>query len=184
MENKEIWTSLEIAKFAVSLITPFLVGIITLFIARYTAKMEKYKSLNTELVKYRLKIFKEISPLLNDLFCFFTFVGKWKELDINTIIDHKRKCDKLIYINKSLFSDDFFNSYKTFMKNYFKMWNEVGQDAKIKIDKNKFIEHWDEQPAYNKKWLDIISDEPTETKTLKSSYYDLMKSFSKEVGLT
>lgn len=184
MESETVWTSLEITRFIVSLITPLLVGVITYIIAKAAIKIERKKSLDSQLIKYRLEIYQQVAPLINDLYCFFRFLGNWKELTPETIITHKRKCDKIIFVNRSIFSDDLFNAYQVFSKLYFEMWTGIGEDAKIRVDKELFLEHWASNPSYKSEWIDLISSNKTEAEKLKSSYEYLIRQFSKDVGLS
>lgn len=53
---------------------------------------------NQELIKARLQYFDQLAPMLNDLMCYLTFVGRWKELTPPDVIALKRDIDRLFYI--------------------------------------------------------------------------------------
>ena len=67
-DSSSVWTSLEVAKFVVSLATPVIAGIIALMVARFGIQLERQKAINQELVKKRIQIFDEIGPKLNDIY--------------------------------------------------------------------------------------------------------------------
>jgi hypothetical protein len=64
-----VWTSLEIAKFIVSLATPVIAGIIALMVANFGLHLERQKVINQELIKKRIGIYDEVGPKLNDIYC-------------------------------------------------------------------------------------------------------------------
>lgn len=181
--TSSLWTSLEIAKFIVSLTTPILVGIITYLIAKTGIKLEKLKTINHELIKCRIDTYKEVSPLINDIYCFFTFRGNWKNLYPKTILKAKRDSDKLLYINKALYSDTLFREYQVFSNCYFETWTGIGEDAKFRIEKEQFKRHWESNEKYEENWLSRLSSEVTPTKDLKNSYLRLMNQFATEIGI-
>ena len=73
-----IWTSLEIVKLVVSVLTPLAVVVLGIFVARATARIEQSQWASQKVVENRLRIFDVAAPKLNRLFCFYTFVGRWK----------------------------------------------------------------------------------------------------------
>ena len=72
------------------------------------------------------------APGLNQLLCFGTFVGGWKETDPRKAITIKRDLDQIMYANKVLFSDELFAAYHRFMTVLFAMFATTGADAKVR----------------------------------------------------
>ena len=70
--NEAPWNSLEIAKLAVSLITPILVLILGIVINNSIKNAERSTSLRSE-------IYKTVGGDLNDIYSYLAFVGGWKE---------------------------------------------------------------------------------------------------------
>lgn len=152
--KKTLWNSLEIAKIVVAVLTP-----LALFI--FTYQVNKTQSLNTDakeneirkenqererfaqVTKQRIQLWAEISPLMNDLYCYFLYVGHWKEISPEQALLTKRKLDKLIFSNSPFFSPEFLKKYNVFMSSAFKTANGWGQDAKLEsspirdLDKGK-----------------------------------------------
>lgn len=179
---EESWSGLEITKLVLSSITPILIVLIGYLLNNTLHRFENAQWANRKLVEHRLKLFDEIAPLLNDLFCFYTYVGNWKELSPPDIIECKRKLDKIVHINLALFSQDFHPKYKTFLNCCFKVFNEHGADAKLltKFDKRKdFVEMW--KDSWNSLFL---PESKVDRLTLTKAYQDVMDEFSRQLGIS
>ena len=179
------WNSLEILKLIFSTLTPMLIVIIGLFLNQKLKKFEHVQWRNQKLIEKRLIIFDEITPLLNDLLCYFTYVGYWKECKPTEIIKLKRILDKKIYLAKPLFSDDFFIKSLFFVDLCYKPYQGWGEDAKLLTDFNQrkkaFSNEWDE------KWDNYFannSNEITNSTQLRKSYYEIMEILSKDIGIS
>lgn len=72
------WSSLEIVKLAVAACTPF----------------ERAQWTNQKLIERRIAVFDEMAPLLNDLFCFFRFVGDFRAITPPEAVSRKRSLDR------------------------------------------------------------------------------------------
>ena len=88
------WTSLEIAKLIASTLTPVTVALFGWYLTRFAKSIEHRQWRNQRLIEKRIAIYDDLSPHLNDLLCFFTFVGCWKELAPPQVIAIKRVVDK------------------------------------------------------------------------------------------
>lgn len=177
------WTIMEIIKLAVSFLTPVMVVVLTVLLARFTKKMETAQWAQQRVVDKRLEIYDLIGPLLNELFCFYCLVGNWKEITPDLVIAHKRRLDRLIHVYTPLFSPGFLLSYRNFMGGCFKMWGHFGDDAKIRapLEKRKkaFAEKWD--PAWDEKFAE--QDTIEERKVIRLKYQALLTAFSVEIGV-
>ena len=74
------WTSLEIVTLVVDALTPIAVAGLGVVFARTSRRMEQIQWANQTLVTRRMDIFAQLAPGLNQLLCFATFVGGWKEI--------------------------------------------------------------------------------------------------------
>ena len=72
-----VWNSLECVKLAVSVLTPVMVLIVGLWVKGLAQKLEDMQWANRTLVEWRIKVYDEVAPKLNDLLCYFTFLGNW-----------------------------------------------------------------------------------------------------------
>src|SRR5579859_7451623 len=126
------WNSVQIVTLVVDALTPITVAGLGVFFARASRRIEQVQWANQTVVTHRLAIFAELAPGLNQLLCFATFVGSWKEIDPKQAIVIKRKLDQTMYANKVLFSDGLFNAYHRFMITLFAMFATTGADAKVR----------------------------------------------------
>ncbi|GEM_PF-2248551 len=126
------WTSLQIATLAVDALTPLTVAGLGIFIARASRRIEQVQWANQTVVTRRLDIFGQLAPGLNQLLCFATFVGGWKEIQPKQAIAIKRQLDETMYASKVLFSDQLFAAYHQFMTTLFAMYATTDADAHLR----------------------------------------------------
>ena len=127
VENKSPWNSLEKAKIAVSAITPILVLTLGIIINNSVKEGERSTALRSE-------IYKNVGGDLNDIYCYLSFVGGWKEMTPIDIIVRKRAVDKAMYTYRPFFSKELFSTYERFMAEAFKPYGRPGKDARIRSD--------------------------------------------------
>lgn len=121
------WNSVEIAKLAVSLVTPVLVLVLGIVINNSIKSGERATALRSE-------IYKTIGGELNDIYSYLAFVGRWKDMTPPEIIAKKRIVDKAMYTYRPFFTDELFSTYETFMEEAFKPYGGAGKDASIRSD--------------------------------------------------
>ncbi len=138
-----LWNSLEIAKIVAGILTPLAILFFTIQTNRTQSEVVSAKVAAVQkethererfvqVTKQRIDLWSTISPLMNDLYCYFLYVGYWKEINPDQVIATKRKLDKLINSNRPFFSPDFSAKYNAFMSSAFKTQNDWGEDAKLK----------------------------------------------------
>lgn len=183
MQTGSSWNSLEIVRLLVLGLTPILIALIGLYINRTLKKFEHIQWRNQKLIEKRLTIYDELAPLLNDLLCYYTFVGNWKELKPADIITYKRIIDKKIYLASPLFSADFFREGMAFLDLCFETFTGWGEDAKLRTTfesrKTGMGLNWDD--SWNKFFCDAGKQTPPEK--IKQSYIRIMQVFSDDIGL-
>ena len=126
------WNGLQIATLAVSALTPLTVAGLGYFVARAGRRLEQLRWANQTVVVRRLEVFAEVAPQLNQLLCFGTFVGRWKEIQPRKAIGLKRNLDEAMYSNRVLFSDSLFAAYREFMATMFAMFATTEADAHLR----------------------------------------------------
>ncbi len=175
-----LWNSLEIVKLIVQGITPILILLIGLYVNRALKRFEHFQWRNQKLIEKRLQIFDDIAPHFNDLLCYFTYIGCWKDLTPLQAIQLKRSLDKKIYLAAPLFSPNFFSACMSFMNLCYETYTGWGRDAKLrtKIERRK-------QAAGNWEttWTDMFSDDPSDPNKIREAYQEIMKCFSEDIGL-
>ena len=126
------WTSLQIATLAVAALTPITVAGLGVLFARTSRRIEQVQWANQTVVTRRLDIFAQLAPGLNQLLCFATFVGGWKEIQPRQAIGIKRQLDETMYANRVLFSGQLFAAYHQFMTALFAMYATTDADAHLR----------------------------------------------------
>jgi hypothetical protein len=126
------WNSVQIVTIIVDAATPVTVAVLGVIFARASRKIEQVQWANQTVVTRRLDVYDKLAPGLNQLLCFATFVGSWKEIDPRRAIEIKRGLDETMYANKVLFSDGLFKAYHHFMSVLFDMFGTTGADAKVR----------------------------------------------------
>ena len=175
------WNSLEIVKVIIALITPLIGGIIAWRLARIGKEVERRQWADRKIIEKRLEIYEKLVPALNDLYCFYLYVGNWKELTPPEIVKHKRMLDKNFHIYAHLFERDILSVYNDFIHHCFSTYTGVGQDAKLKSDPAKRAKH---MPEWKTEWNEwFIPEQATSHDELRESYDSLLALFKSELAL-
>jgi hypothetical protein len=111
--------------------TPFVVAVIGYNISRRLESIEARQWRNHELISIRLKYYDDIVVPLNDLMCYFTFIGIWKELTPPDVIALKRTLDRRFHTAVPLFSPASADAYGVFMECCFETYGRWGADARL-----------------------------------------------------
>ncbi len=89
----EPWNSLELAKLIVEGLVPIFIIAVGLFLDNRLKKIEHKQWRNQKLIEKRLAIYDDLAPLLNDLMCYYAYIGNWKKLEPIEIVKYKRVID-------------------------------------------------------------------------------------------
>ena len=115
---------------------------------------------------------------MNDLYCYFLYVGQWKDISPEQVIITKRRLDKLVYSNSPFFSSDFLKQYENFMGAMFKTGTGWALDAKLKSppirDKDR-----GKEPMFAKDANGYIDN----TTEIFNSYFSLLGFAAKEMDV-
>jgi hypothetical protein len=187
-ETQSVWNSLEIVKLIISGLTPIVVGILVWKLNEAIKKFEHRQWRNQKLIERRLEIYDKIAPQLNDLLCYFTYIGCWKDLTPEQVIKMKRNLDKEIYLAQPLFSSAFFSYCMSFMNLCYEPFVGWGRDAKLRT---KFERRKEANSKWNLSWEEMFSkdekdkdgnDRVKKPREIKEAYKILMNCFSEEIG--
>ncbi|GJD30232.1 hypothetical protein PMNALOAF_1476 [Methylobacterium adhaesivum] len=179
--TKLVLDNLEITKIVISIATPIIGAALTILIAYVLIFTDKTKFLNSELIKQRIAIYKELAPAINEIYCFINFVGHWQTLTPDRIIERKRACDREMHIYRALFDKKMFDKYQIFIKSCFKEFNGYGEPAKIKINVREAKLNW--RSKWNNDWDKYLYDIENNDATLEKHYTSFMKCFSAQLGM-
>lgn len=204
------WNSLEIVKVAVSTLTPLAVLIIGVWITRRQKQLDALREkqhllqqrqldflqwTNQKVIEKRIAVFGELAPLLNDVYCFFMFVGGWKALKPPDVVAKKRQMDRIVHVNRPLFSNTFFDTYQAFIDACYLPYIAFGQDAQLRTSVVKHQEPYGD--SWQIEWNDcfVCESKPawhifagesdvTDQVEVESAYQSLMSTFSVELGIS
>jgi len=185
MQNnvQPLWNSLEVVKLVVSTLTPLAVLGLGLWVNRKLKRIEQLQWANQKVVEHRLKIYNELVPQLNDILCYFTYIGIWKDVTPPEMVKLKRTIDKIVYVNAPLFPEHFLKKYNKFINLVYKTFSGWGQDAKLRSKIERRREAAREQ--WNDDWDEyFVSDETCyEPIKIKNAYIEFISFFADELGL-
>ena len=174
------WNSLEIVKLFTGLLTPILIAIFGVYLHRITKRFEHIQWHSQKLIEKRLAVYDSLAPKLNDLFCYFTYVGNWRDTSPLSIIKLKRTIDKEIYLAAPLFSKEFFYVLMEFQDICFRTFNRWGQDACLRTD---FARRKQYHPQWEEIWESSFSDDISSIHDIRIAYIRAMHVFSKDIGV-
>ena len=174
--STSIWNSLEIAKIAVSLVTPILVLVLGIVINGSIKGAERSISLRSE-------IYKTIGDHLNDIYSYLAFVGGWKEITPLEIIAKKREVDKGMYTYRPFFSDELFTTYEKFMNEAFSVYGAPGKDARIRSDiKTVDGDRTVHSSEWKPEWKDRFTKERNK-QDQREAYNDFLQQLARDLHL-
>jgi len=180
--------ALESAKLLVAAITPIIVAIIAFRLNRALQQVAAGQWSNQKVVEKRIAVFDDVAPALNDLYCFFKFVGDWKRLSPPAMVAVKRRIDKQLYIYEALFPPSLIKHYTTFVILYFSTYSGRGHDAKLRAEvSNKYGDRRKEAVGkWKDGWQTLFVQNPddvTSREGITGAYFLLMNEFSQSLGL-
>jgi hypothetical protein len=191
-ETQQIWNSLEITKLIVSALTPVILGFVGWWLNRQLKKFESIQWANQKAIEKRLSIYSDLAPILNDIYCYFDYIGNWMALSPVDVIELKRKADRLFFVNAPLFPKEFRTEYQKFINLCFKPGPEedIEKSAQLKTDVDKRKKHFSKQvDAKLVNWgpgWDILfapNEDIIERTTIRNGYWNMMNVFAKQLGV-
>lgn len=179
-----MWNSLEIVKLAIGALTPILVVVVGFFVSHRLKSLEEAQWARQKIVERRIAAYDQIAPQLNQLFCFFTYVGSWKELEPPQVVGLKRELDQAAHISAPLFDGDFLPVYNRLIEHCFATFGGWGQDAKLRTltthRRSAFGPDW--KPSWDSCFAGV--DATSEPAIVKKAYDDVMAYLGQAMGAT
>ena len=194
--DQPIWNSLEIIKLVISVLTPVTIVFLGYLVNRMVHRLEQARWANQKVIEKRISVFDKVAPLLNDLYCYFRYIGNWKELSPAEIIASKRVLDKDMHVYSPLFSPELMTLYRQFMDLCFRIYSGVGKDARLRTsidspDGNRrdvfpgeWLQEWDRMfadPGADSDDTQFKRDE--HQIRIDETYQKLTRRFSEELGV-
>lgn len=175
------WNWLEIAKITASLLIPITIVALGIYVHRITKQFEHRQWRSQKLIEKRLAIYDDLAPQFNDLLCYFTYVGCWRDLDPPKVVALKREIDKKIHLASPLFSVDFYRRCINFQNLCFETYTGWGADARLRTDfqrrRESCLRTWEEE------WEDCFSPVATAPNQIFGAYHKVMEIFAKDIGV-
>lgn len=175
------WSWLEIARLIASLLIPATLAIFGIYVHRVTKKFDHLQWRNQKLIEKRMAVYDDLAPLLNDVLCYFTYVGCWKELNPDAVVALKRTLDKKIHLAAPLFSQTFFASCMDFQNLCFQTYTGWNRDARLKTKwqrrKEAHGNGWKDQ------WADCFSESGSDPQQIRLAYSSIMEAFAVDLGV-
>lgn len=175
------WNWLEIAKLCVGLLLPAALAIFGIYIHRVTKRFEHLQWRSQKLIEKRLAVYDDLAPLLNDLLCYFTYVGCWRDLDPTFAVSLKRVIDKKIYLAAPLFSEEFFRACMIFQQLCFETYTGWGRDASLRTHFERRREARGKE--WNGDWEIYFSDDVSDPNAIRAAYQHVMELFTRDIGV-
>ena len=130
---------IDIADVAVRAITALAVLYIGHLLSSRARRIEERVSLGERLIEVRIELFNKAAIELNDIFCYLSYVGDWRELTPSEIVGRKRALDKLIFGNVPFFSSGLVAAYEHFMAVAFVTPQGRGTSARIRANIDRIV---------------------------------------------
>ena len=179
------WNSVQIVTLIVDAATPVTVAVLGVIFARASRKIEQVQWANQTVVTRRLDIYDKLAPGLNQLLCFATFVGGWKEIDPLKAISIKRDLDQTMFAYKVLFSNELFTAYHRFMDSLFAMYATTDADALVRAPIVHTLGDRRKLPWWNEALIPLFTaDKQIEIDQIKEAYDALSQQFRSDLYVT
>jgi hypothetical protein len=147
------------------------------------------QSRSEELLKARLEYYRQLIPKLNDLMCYMTFIGGWREVSPPAIVNLKRELDREINCAAPLFSNAVKPAYDDLMNLCFKTFNEWGTDPRIMSSAYRRRQAWRLPGGWDAGWNGAFAypDDRvitgSELITLRAAYDALVNAMVRDLNL-
>ena len=128
----DAWNSLAVATLAVTALTPIVVAVAGYWLNGRLKSLESAQWAQQKIVERRISAYDDLAPHLNRLYCYFAYVGSWKEITPPDIISLKRRLDERAYISAPLFDRDFLRLYTELTDLCFASFGKWGADARLR----------------------------------------------------
>ena len=175
------WNWLEVAKLVAGLLTPIALTLLGVYIHRVTKRFEHLQWRSQKLIEKRLAVYDDLAPLFNDLLCYFSFVGSWRDMNPPQVVALKRTIDKRVFLASPLFTPEFFNACMAFQAMCFETYTGWGRDPRLRTPSARRREgrpdNWQEG------WDLLFSEEVASKKDVQAAYRRIMECFARDIGV-
>jgi hypothetical protein len=177
------WNWLEVAKLVSGGLTSIVLAGIGIYIHRITKQFEHAQWRSQKLIEKRIAVYDELMPEINDVLCYFTYVGCWRDLDPPTVVSLKRIIDKKMHLAFPLFSREFHDTCLKFQSLCFETYNGWGQDARLRTHFQRRKEA--RAKDWRSDWDSCFSDSNSlsDVQEIRAAYNCLVEAFACDIGV-
>jgi len=192
--DKSPWNSLEIAKFAVSVIAPFTLAFCgyliwdaqRMIVARSEIVLREERTAADARVKaeetlrqLRITVYNNAAPLIREVLTYHFHAGNWKELSPAEVIKMKRALDGFVYAQDAVLSPTFANVYHNFMREAFAAAGNSRDESRIRSSAACRPRSPDQRDPEREKWFTGEDNR----RALCNAYRQLRKNWTAELSL-
>ena len=174
------WNSLEIAKLIAGLLVPITLAAFGVYVHRVTKRFEHLQWRSQKLVEKRLAVYDDLAPQLNELLCYFTFIGPWRDLNPADVVALKRTVDKKIHLAAPMFSKEFYAACLQFQELCFETYTDWGRDP---LSRTPFHRRREARADWKPEWDECFSHDVSHAETIRSAYRHVMDVFARDIGV-
>jgi hypothetical protein len=182
MVNQATWNSLEVAKLVVGALTPVFVAAVGFWLNRRLKALEQAQWAHQKVVERRIHAYDQLAKPLNDLFCFFCYVGSWKEMNPPDVVKLKRQLDQTAHISAPLFDEEFLERYNALIDKCFDVFRGWGDDAQLRTLTYRRVEAAGEDWQADWNACFVGQHKATEPSDVKAAYAELMAYLGRAMG--
>lgn len=170
-------------KLLVGIATPLAVAGVGYWLNQRLTSLEQAQWSQQKVIERRIKAYDELARPLNQLYCFYCYIGTWKELIPPDVVKMKRELDQTAYVSAPLFDPEFLDRYNAMIGACFKTFGRWGADAKLKTLPERRQEAAGD--SWRAEWNTCFTlpDEATEPEVIENLYGKVMAYLATEIGV-
>jgi hypothetical protein len=154
---------------------------------KLTKRLENAQWINQKLVEKRISLVDQVAPDLNDLYCYFLWIGVWKALSPVDVIERKRRLDRIIHVNRPFLGKTCLTAYEAFMDTLFATFTAPGWDAGLRTTlASKYGDrsaNYCGEGEWKSEWNDKFVNNAASRADVQARYSDLMDQLAEQVGV-
>ena len=163
-----------------SLLVPLAIAAFGIYVHRITKRFEHVQWRSQKLVEKRLSIYDDLAPMLNDVLCYFTYVGGWRDMNPPDVIGLKRKIDKKVHLAAPLYTRVFYETCMHFQNTCFETYGGWGKDAKLRT---QFQRRKESRSDWKPEWDEHFSTAHMPPQAVREAYDAIMTVMAQDIGV-
>ena len=165
----------------VDALTPIVLGLLGLRAHAYVDRLARKRRYSEVEAEWRLEVFRELANSLNDIYCYFNYQGNWLSMTPDDATRSKRTSDRLVYMNRFLWSPDFLEAYDGFGRTVFVQNRGPGRPFAFRAN----VERHKENPNWDDSWEDRFVPEKDRVRRVdfREAYDRMMALAVRDLGV-